>query len=103
MSEDRAALAAEYEEVTGKQIFKGWKDEEIRERLDKAKKAAADLDEEPAYQPRKVKVRILPMGDGKVHTGRRAFEKAGRGDILTVDVPVGETLQARGFAEIINA
>lgn len=103
MSDDRAALVAEYEAVTGKAIFNGWSDEEIRSRIGKAKAAIADLDgAEPAYRQRTVKIRILPLGAGKVHTGRKPFECAQRGDELTVEPAIGEALEKRGFAEVLG-
>lgn len=103
MSDDRAALVAEYEAVTGKAIFNGWSDEEIRSRIDKSKAAIADLDgAEPAYQQRKVKVRVLPLGAGKIHTGRNPSECAQRGDELTVEPAIGEALEKRGFAEVLG-
>ena len=56
-----------------------------------------------------VKVRILPMGDGKVSTGKGAvkdetgkikFQRAKKGDVLTVSSDIGEKLEKRGFAEV---
>ena len=57
-----------------------------------------------------VKVRILPMGDGKVSDGKGAytddegairFSRAKKGDQITVAREIGERLEARGFAEIV--
>jgi len=62
----------------------------------------------PAAKPRRAKsvddgsckVRVLPMGAGKVHTGKVSGQRAEKGDILTVSLEIGEALEARGFGEI---
>lgn len=64
----------------------------------------------PELDPGMVKVRILPLGAGKVsdgkggyknEEGRIAYGKCAKGDELIVAQSVGDTLEARGYAEIL--
>ena len=48
----------------------------------------------------KVRVRILPLGDGKVHTGNGPREFAKKGAILSVNARTARDLEGQGYAEI---
>lgn len=63
---------------------------EVKTPRKRSKKAASGM----------VDVRILPLGDGNVHTGDVGGKKAAKGDILSVALSVAESLEARGFGEI---
>lgn len=56
-----------------------------------------------------VRIRVLPLGAGKIHksergrdqNGKPVFLRADRGEHMVVQRAIGEGLEARGFAEIV--
>ena len=59
----------------------------------------------PDIKPGHVRVRVLPMGCGKVATGEHCRTTSAplhhkKGDILAVSADVGEALEERGFGEV---
>lgn len=78
--------------------------------MSKTTKAAPEQPATAKAATGEVKVRVLPLGAGKVsngqggykdENGRIKFGRCAKGDELTVAAKVGEALEAKGYAEIL--
>jgi hypothetical protein len=66
------------------------------------KRARAAKSDEPKIPEGHVKVRVLPLGAGKVSTGENnGMERAEKGQFLIAEKSVAEAQEKRGFVEIV--